>query len=135
MCTVIRNDQVDNSTIASEDFIVYKFGEMNSVGDFISDFMKHRYCPDTVYHVTMKFQNGGLPSDDVERKYMETLEQNERIFVTQGFHAYTSLKRLMQNSLAEFNHVAEFVVPKHARYYINDCGNIVSSDIMFKRFI
>jgi hypothetical protein len=137
MCTIILKDQVEHSIIAEKQFIVYKFGKKNAVGDFISAFREHRYLPGVEEHFWMTYEDLGDICDNTEKKYRDSIPEDQRVYVVEGAHAFTSLKRLKRGQLwrDRLYHIGEFIIPVNARYYINECGNIVSSAIIFKKFI
>lgn len=121
--------------IAERDFYVYKVGQVlwNSV--FVSKIRKYYYTP--------KFCYGTIPLID------EVLYGNLCI-IKKGYHSYKwiaidntdpcnrylylgSYYNTSKEKLSSYEHccIATFIVPKGAKYFENEDGHIVSSDIIY----
>lgn len=139
MCTLIRKAQKHHPRTAKADIVVYKTGELNySDEDYDPDEFKSRfrgfvYKKDVVYEGGFTYDIETLVSDDVENVYRHTLKPEDRVYVSEGFHSFITRERALEPHSDLL--VAEFIIPQGAKYYRNDCGNVVSNKIMFRRYL
>lgn len=136
MCTVITSEQKDNPEIAKKNIKVYKIGRLFR-GNFIPNYMKDfRYKPSKIYSTKFSYEYFfATDCDDIEERYLSTLVDAQ--FVTEGFHAFTTLKRVKDASKGRYIPVdiGVFIIPKGAQYYRNPARCIVSNSIIFKNLI
>lgn len=139
MCTVIL--KTDKPKIAKRSIKVYKFGEMdeNNERDFIGAMRKHKYIPDVLNETKMEYVDDALVSDTYELDYSQNISMNDKCYVSKGFHSFATIKRLMQSDFMLYNReqykIAKFIIPKGALYHKNGALNVVSNQIIFKKFI
>ena len=138
MCTVIRKAQKYHPRTAKADIVVYKtteqaYYESLDPNEFRSRFRRFVYKKDVVYETGFTYDRRTLVSDDVENEYRHSLKPEDRVYISKGFHSYATHERALQayDDLL----VSEFIIPQGAKYYRNDCGNVVSNKIMFRRHL
>lgn len=132
MCWIGRKD---TKQVAKRDFYVYKVGLVMG-NTFISLFQKHIY--------RIKRSNSIIPLKPVKDNY-------EIIEIEAGYHSYKEVSiKFCQNlysrdiclgdaingfvdNLSLYSHLylCTFIVPKGSEYYINNGGEIVSSNIIY----
>lgn len=121
--------------IAEKDFYVYKIGRVVWNGIFVS------YIKNFVYHP--KFRN---------RTIFLTVQIPCRgtCVIQEGYHSYKwiafddinsherclylgNYNSALKENLSLYKHccIATFIVPKGAKYYVNEFGGIVSSEIVY----
>ena len=139
MCTLITTAQKPKPRVAKADIVVYKTGYKHYTEDddpvpFRSAYRNYIYRPDELHSAEFSFNEEFLTSDTFESEYKDTIPENRRCYVSRGFHSFASISRADRwydrNAL-----LAEFVIPKGASYYINKAENVVSNQIIFKRFV
>jgi hypothetical protein len=131
MCTVIKLEDVP--LIAKRDIKVYKFGK-NDHDVFISDFKEHPYFSNTIYKAEFSFSKDDLVSDNIELDYRNNLKE-KILYIVHGFHSFATLKRMNKSEYSKNKYHGLFIIPKGAEYYRNECDNVVSNQIIFKKFI
>lgn len=135
MCTVITINQKPRPRTAKVDIVVYKKGNRYHYdsSEFRSEYLNFLYKPDELRKTEFEFTNETCVNDSVEDNYRDTIPERKRVYISKGFHSYATYERAKKgfNSCA----FAEFIIPKGAKYYLNGCGNIVSNQIIFKKFI
>ena len=133
MCWIGRKN---NKQVAKRDFYVYKIGLV--IGNtFTSLFQKYIY--------RIKKSNPIIPLLFIEDNY-------ERIKIEDGYHSYKEIAiEFCQNpylrdiylgdvingfvdDLSQYSplYLGTFIIPKGSKYYINNRGEIVSSNIIYK---
>lgn len=116
--------------------IVYKLGNRRfKDAGFVSGYRGHIYLPDQLNETKFTYDPDALVSDDYECDYKDTLLIADRVYVVEGFHAYMSIDRAQKTMSFTFDNLAEFIIPKCAEYYVNGADNIVSNQIIFKKFV
>jgi hypothetical protein len=141
MCTIIPEHLKDEPCIAEKDIVVYKscLKSLKDPRHAISVYRGFRYVKDVANEVEMVFfKDEEYPNDltcfdDTEFEYLQEL--THPIAITSGFH---SLIKCNAKRLLEFyknRYICEFLIPKGAKYFINPCGNVVSNQIIFKKFL
>jgi hypothetical protein len=140
MCTVIRKEQWGHPQIAEEDFVMYKQGikEEKNPTTFKCRYQNFRYIPDRLYKTDItEAVDDRCVSDYDEDIYRDEIPKSERFYIELGFHSFATFERarVRFNSERELLSKAEFIVPKGAEYYKNGANNIVSNQIVFKKFI
>ena len=144
MCTVIHKQNWGHPLTADIDLTVYKNGAFNykeeeedenkPTSNFRSRYRGKVYTPDVVYIVEMKLTEDTSVSDTEEDNYRQTIPSGQRLYIGQGFHSYDTIDRARARGV-HWKTIAEFIIPKGSLYYLNGSGNIVSNQIIFKKFI
>ena len=139
MCTLITTSQKPKPRVAKADIVVYKTGhkvyeDNDDPIPFRSAYRNYVYRPGEEHSANFTYDEEQLTSDNYESEYKETVPLNKRCYVTKGFHSFASISRA--NRRYDYSaHLAEFIIPKGALYYINKCENVVSNRIIFKRWL
>lgn len=144
MCTIIRKTQKYKPRIAKQDMTVYKLGydyesELDESGEvcvevFTSGYKGFDYRAGEEVSTTFTYNHSHLVSDSYENHYRTRLEEKNRCYVCGGFHAYASIARSHHTYQGDMT-LGEFIVPKGAKYYLNEAENIVSDRIKFVKFL
>ena len=127
------------SKVATEDIVVYKIGYNVLLEKFKSYIQGFVYSKATINSVNLNIE--------YDKYYMNPCE----LYIHQGFHSYkivkiydtdiTSYFYLMPNQVnytpgkCSSLCLAEFIIPKGARYIMNDINEIVSDKIIFSKII
>lgn len=140
MCTVITKQMEGNPLIAKKDIKVYKIGTrytpLEGYSKFISLYQNFIYSPEHLFQTKFIYIYDGQTSDMKESDYMDTIEEQDRVFVTRGFHSYISKTRGIGSSrTGSRTEIGLFIIPKGALYYVNGSDNVVSNQIIFKKFL
>ena len=137
MCTIITREQSKKPDVATENITVYKFGRKTRVGNFVSPYLDYMYQQDIIKSTKMTYSDydGNGASDTVESLWAyANIPIENKIWVMEGFHAFTTLNRILDHYPA-YKTIAEFIIPQGALYHRNGADNIVSNQIVFKKFI
>ena len=111
MCFYIEKNKPE---IAKQDLVCWKIGRSKWFRlFFVSYYLNFRYKKNKIYSTTMSLKKS---------------------VINEGFHSYIDPDYIYANELGCKN--ARFIIPKGSIYYINkDRGEIVSNQIIFKKFI
>lgn len=133
MCTIIKKTQFNRPKIAKKDITVYKCGNISYNGhNFISNCEGFLYIPEVLNEEQFTYDDDNSVSDEIEMDYLRTGIPVK--YVIEGFHSFKSVQR-MRDGGNDSETDAKFIIPKGAKYYENECGNLVSNQIIFKKFI
>lgn len=137
MCTVIKLSQKYHPKTAKKEIVVYKVSQTVLKDSFYSMIRYHPYIKDKLYTTAFTYHPWGSSSDVVESTYAMSLRINRTaVFVYNGFHSYISLERVDKAGyVVPSPRIGEFIIPVGAKYYENECGNIVSNQIIFKDYV
>lgn len=121
--------------VAEKDFYVYKIGQVLKDGTFVSHYKHFKYVPKT------------------RNKTISLIVQvscRSVYIIQQGYHSYKwtafgdtysnerclclgNYNNNLKENLSLYKHccIATFIIPKGSKYYENEVGIIVSSDIIY----
>ena len=132
MCWIGRKD---NKQVAKRDFYVYKIGLVLS-NTFISLFQKHIYrIKRSNLIISLKPVENNCGTIEIENGYHSYKEvaiefcQNpytRDIYLGDAINGFVD-----ELSLYSHLYLGTFIVPKNSEYYINNRGEIVSSNIIY----
>ncbi len=135
MCTIIPKRVQNRPKTAKKDITVYKSGRSGiSIDNMLAQYQAFNYERDKVNYTEFTFDPIQIIcSDEVEHKYYLGLENKgvKIVAVGQGFHSFKESYRLKLHKGCP----ALFIIPKGSLYYENECGNLVSNRIIFKKFL
>lgn len=121
--------------IAEKDFYVYKIGQVLGNGIFVSDIRGYSYipkCPNRI--VSLIPYNLYGCGDIIDAGYhsykwiaLDNTNPHERCLYLGNYNS------TLKENLSLYKHccIATFIVPKGAKYYENEFGGIVSSEIVY----
>jgi hypothetical protein len=115
MCFIIDPDLCSKVIIAKKDTRVYKILKLNEKNVY-SPYKNFIYKPKKLY----KTDSGNI------KPYYKGCY----FIINEGFHAYTTLKKAI-HQIDLFEIIAEFFIPKGAKYYINPDDNIIVSNKIY----
>jgi hypothetical protein len=136
MCTIIPRYLKNRPKTAKKDIVVYKGGYIYDLSkkSFITPYMDFIYEKDILYKEELTYDSHDLAGyDDVEGAYRICLPHP--LAVVKGFHSLSTLDKKRLNGYRYDRIFGEFVIPKGSKYFINPCGNVVSNQIVFKKFL
>lgn len=126
--------------IAERDFYVYKIGKVIENNIFISGIKGYNYVPKCPNRTVPLVPNGLCIGNYIIDRYI----------IDRGYHSYKWIAidntnpherclhlgnydpALKENlSLYEYGCIGTFIIPKGAKYFENECGWIVSSEIIY----
>lgn len=133
MCTVIKKTQKGHPKTAKENIIVYK--ACNSIAIISKTKVRSIsegfiYIKNRLNKTRFSYSSQVSYSDTIEGDYCSKL--NDPLFIAKGFHSYIDEERLKEWD-GDYN--CKFIIPKDAKYYENEVGNIVSNQIIFKEIL
>ena len=133
MCWI--GDNITLKKIAERDFYVYKIGKVIRDDIFVSNVMRYSYipkCPNRIVSlIPYNLYGSGNIIDAGYHSYkwiaIDNTNPHERCLYLGNY--YPALKE----NLSLYKHccIATFIVPKGAKYYENEFGGIVSSEIIY----
>ena len=133
MCWVGNDTAIKK--IAERDFYVYKIGKVIRDDIFVSDIRGYSYipkCPNRIVSlIPYNLYGGGDIIDAGYHSYkwvaIDNTNPHERCLYLGNYNL--SLKENI--SLYKHCCIGTFIIPKGAKYYVNEFGGIVSSEIIY----
>ena len=132
MCWINIQKQLVKS-IANEDRVVYKLVYKANKYNCISLFKSYQYNSNSLEPI---IPLNILTNEQTwcvirEGYHSYTKIDNSRIYKSGAFQVGGFTQQLMYKKMNQTIYIAKFIIPKGSEYYVNKCGEIVSSRIKY----